>query len=163
MNVDGATGAALEIPVLICRPTTGGVAENSPSLGAKALPNEYLTDHAWMKREIPTPHVMSLRMPVELSRQNCSAPLKEILWCRWSRCHCHHRNIEGKLRDHAADFQANGGVADRLDPLQSVCQQGAAMRLHQTGQQLYAPTQPNCIADLRVTLGRCLLFEDFAI
>jgi hypothetical protein len=43
-------------------------------------------------------------------------------------------NVEGKRRDHAADFQATGGVADRFDPLRSACQQGAAM----TGQQLYA-------------------------
>jgi hypothetical protein len=43
-------------------------------------------------------------------------------------------NFEGKRLDHAADFQATGGVADRFDPLRSACQQGAAM----TGQQLHA-------------------------
>jgi len=78
-----------------------------------------------------------MSLPVGLSRQeNCSVSPKDSLPCKWSRCQCHHRSIEGRRRDHAADFQATGGVADRFNRLRSACQQGAAMRISLTGQRI---------------------------
>ena len=75
-----------------------------------------------------------MSLPVKLSRQEIASFCQKTVSGADGRAvhvivEMLKANVEGKRLDHAADFQATGGVADRFDPLRS-CQRLSARRSH---------------------------------